>query len=806
MELLFNDVRYAIRSIIQRPGFAAIAVATLALGIGANSAIFSTIHALLLNPLPFAQQDRVVAIWDKNPSRGVEHNEVAMANYLDWRAQSHSFEQLALERWWSTNLTASDTPERVQGFLVTANFLDALGVKPVKGRNFAEEENQPGKDAVAIITYSLWQRRFGADPNIVNKTITTNGVTRTVIGVLPEDFNYPKGAEVFAPIALTPELIKSRSNHGYYVIGRLKPGVSVKSAQAEMDTITARLAQQYPNTNVGLGATVYPILADTVRMYSTALWVMMGAVGFVLLIACANVANLTLARASGRQREIALRAALGASRWRIIRQLLIESLIIALIGGAVGTLVGFWGINLLKAANPGEAASYAPGWKNLGINFPVLAFTLGLSVVSGVLFGLAPAWQVSRPDLNDALKEGGRSSASQSRRLRSLLVISEVALSLMLLVGAGLLFRSFLALLKTNPGFKPDGVLTMNLNLPVAKYKEDGERATFFSELIQRMKSLPGVQSAAVVNYIPLGGANSSDDFLVEGQPEPPAGRENEGRYRVCSPDYFQTMGISILKGRAFNEQDQAGAKPVIIVNETLARRYWPNGDALGKRMRLYGPLDKAPWMEVVGIAQDVKFELNLPVTPDFYLPHKQDPWNAMVLVARTTVDPASMAGPIRQQVLAMDKDQPVYSVYTMNEVRAISMTLYTFGFAMIGIFATVALVLAAIGIYGVMAFAVTQRTREIGIRMAMGACAADVLKLVVKNGMSLAVIGIAAGLAGGFAITRSMASLLFNVSPTDALTFALVTVGLLLVALAACYLPARRATKVNPLVALRYE
>jgi putative ABC transport system permease protein len=806
MESLFSDFRYAIRGIIKRPGFTAIAVITLALGIGANSAIFSTVNALLINPLPFPDQDRVVAIWDKNPSRGMEHNEVTVANYLDWRAQNQSFSHLALERWWSTNLTAGDTPERVQGFLVTANFFDVLRVKPVRGRNFAEEENQPGKDTVAIITDSLWQRRFGSDPNIVNKTITTNGIVRTVIGVLPAEFNYPKGAEVYAPIALTPELMKSRQSHSYYVIGRLKPGVSLQNAQAEIDTITARLAAQYPETNVGLGATIYPIVADTVRQYSTALWVMMGAVGLVLLIACANVANLMLARASGRQKEIALRAALGASRWRIVRQLLVESLIIALIGGTLGVLIGVWGIDLLKASNPGEAAKYAPGWKHLGINLPVLFFTLGLSLFSGLLFGLAPALQVSKPELNDALKEGGRHSSSGSRRLRSLLVISEVALSLVLLIGAGLLFRSFLAMLKTNPGFNPDGVLTMNLNLPVAKYKDDNARAAFFADLVQRVKTVPGVQSAAVVNYLPLGGANSSDVFLVEGQPEPKAGEENDGRYRVCTPDYFQTMGISILKGRPFTDQDRAGSKPVIIVNETLARRYWPNGDAVGKRMRFYGPLDKAPWMEVIGIAQDVKHELNLPVTPDYYTPHAQDPWNAMVLVARTTVEPGSMAGSIRQQVLAIDKDQPVYGVYTMNEVRAISVTLYTFAFAMIAIFAAVALLLASIGIYGVMAFAVTQRTQEIGIRMALGARATDVLKLVITNGMSLAAIGIIAGLVGAFGITRLMASLLFNVSPTDLVTFALVTVGLLLVALLACYIPARRATKVDPLVALRYE
>jgi putative ABC transport system permease protein len=806
MDSLFGDIRYAVRNLIKRPGFTAIALITLALGIGANTAIFSAINALLINPLPFPDQDRVVAIWDKEPSHGVERNEVAVANYLDWRAQSQSFEHLALERWWSTNLTAGDTPERVQGFLVSANFLDALRVKPIMGRNFIEEENQPGKDSVAIITNSLWQRRFGSDPNIVNKTITTNGVVRTVIGVLPEDFNYPKGAEVFAPIALTPELIKSRSNHSYYVIGRLKPGVSLPGAQAEIDTITARLAAQYPDTNVGLGANVYPIVADTVRIYSTVLWVMMGAVGFVLLIACANVANLMLARATGRQKELALRAALGASRWRIVRQLLVESLIIALIGGALGVLVGIWGIDLLRAGNPGEAAKYAPGWKNLGIDLPVLVFTLAISLLSGLLFGLAPAWHVSKPELNDALKEGGRQTTGGSHRLRGLLVVSEIALSLVLLVGAGLMFRSFLALLKTSPGFNPEGVLTMNLNLPFAKYKEEAQRAAFYSDLVHRVEALPGVQSAAVVNYLPLGGANSSEAFLVEGRPEPGPGQENIGRYRVCTPDYFQTMGISILKGRGFTEQDRSGSTPVIIVNETLARRYWPDGDAPGKRMRLEGPLEKAPWMEVIGIVQDVKHELNLPVTSEFYLPYAQDSWNAMVLVARTSTDPASMSDSIRQQVLAIDKDQPVFDVRTMHEVRAISIAVYSFGSATMGIFAVVALLLAAIGIYGVMAFAVTQRTQEIGIRMALGARAIDVLRMVVKSGMSLATIGVIAGLVGAFGITRLMASLLFGVSPTDIMTFALVSAGLLMVALLACYIPARRATKVDPMVALRYE
>jgi len=806
MGSLFSDFRYAIRNLIKRPGFTAIAVITLAIGIGANSAIFSAINALLLKPLPIPNQDRVVAIWEKNPSRGVEHNEVAFANYLDWRAQNQSFDQLALERWWSTNLTGGDMPERIQGFLVTTNFFDVVGVKPAQGRNFLDEENQPGKDGVAIIAHSLWQRRFGSDPAIVNKTITTNGISRTVIGVLPEGFNYPKGAEVYAPIAMTPQLIKSRGSHSFNVIGRLKDGVTLQNAQADIDTITGRLATQYPDTNVGLGATVYSIVADTTRIYSTAMWIMMAAVGFVLLIACANVANLMLARAGSRKKEIALRAALGASRWRIVRQLLVECLIIALIGGAAGIVVAFWGIDLLRSANPGDAAKYADGWKNFGINYQVLAFTFTLSLLSGLIFGLAPAWQVSKPNVNDALKEGGRQVGAGSHRMRSLLVVSEIALSLMLLIGAGLFIRSFAALLKSDPGFKPEGVLTANLNLPVAKYKDEPQRAAFYSDLVQRVKTLPGVQAAAAVNYIPLGGANSSDSFLVEGAPEPKAGQENEGRYRVCTPDYFQTMGISILKGRGFTEQDKVGSLPVVIVNETLARKYWPGDDAIGKRIRFYGPIEKAPWMQIVGIVQDVKHELNSPVTPEYYLPHAQDSWNAMVLVARTSVDPGSLSAPIRQQVLAIDKEQPVFDVKTMQEVRALSISVYSIGSATMTIFAIVALLLAAIGIYGVMAFAVSQRTQEIGIRMALGARALDVLKLVLRNGMFLASMGAVIGLAGAFAITRFMSSMLFGVSPTDVLTFASVTAGLLLIALVACYIPARRATKVDPLVALRYE
>ena len=801
-----GDIRYALRNLLRRPTFTLIAVVTLALGIGANTAIFSAINALLLRPLPFPELDRIVAVWDKLPSRGVMHNEVTVANYLDWQSQTQSFDQLALYRWWSANLTGIDPPERIQGFLVTANFIDVTGMKPIMGRTFSPEENQPGKDQVAVITHSLWQRRFGGDPNILDKTITINSIVRRVIGVMPERFNFPKGAEVYAPIQMTPELMKSRGNHGYYVIGRLKSSASITSAQAEIDNISARLEQQFPETNKGWGATVFPIVADTIRTYDTALWVMMAAVGFVLLIACANVANLMLARASGRQREIAVRTALGASRWRIVRQLLTESVIVALIGGALGILIGFWGIDALRAGNPADAAKFAPGWYQLGINTPVLLFTLGLSVLSGIVFGLAPALQMSKPDLNSSLKEGARGTSSTSHRLRSSLVVFEVALSLVLLVGAGLLTRSFLSLLRTDPGFNPDHVLTMNLVLPFAKYKEEPARAAFYSDLVQRVKAQPGVESAAFVNYLPLGGSNSSDSYLVEGEPEPAPGQEHEGRYRVATPDYFRTMEISIVRGRAFTEQDKAGATPVVIVNETLARKHWPGQDPIGKRIRFYGPPERTGWMEVAGVVKDVKHELNIPVTPEYYLPHAQDSWQAMVLVARTSVDPASLSAALRQQVWAIDKDQPVFDVKTMQEVRSTSVALYSFSSVMLAIFAGVALVLAAVGIYGVMAFAVTQRTQEIGIRMALGARTADVLKLVVKHGMKLALLGIVIGLAGSWALTRFIEKLLVGVEATDLLTFSLVSLCLLVAAFVACYLPARRATKVDPLVALRYE
>ena len=805
MESLRSDIRYALRNLLKRPAFTIIAVFTLALGIGANAAMFSAFNALLRNPLPFPELDRVVAIWDRQPSLGYTHNEVAFANYLDWQAQSQSFEHLALYSWWNANLTGIDPPERIQGFLSTINFFDVLGVKPIMGRNFLPGEDQPGKEVV-LVSYSLWQRRFGGDPNILSKTITVNGLVCSVIGVLPEHFNFPKGGEVYGTLKMTPARMKNRTSHSYYVIGRLKPGVSIASSQAEIDTINARLEQQYPETNTGLGATVYSIVADTVRSYDTPILVMMAVVGFVLLIACANVANLMLARASGRQREIALRAALGASRWRIVRKLLTESVIVALVGGALGVLVAIWGIDALRVSNPGDAAKFAAGWYKLGINPTVLLFTFAISVFSGIIFGLAPALQLSKPNLNDSLKEGSRQTSGSSHRLRSSLVVFEVALSLMLLIGAGLAARSFLSLLRTDPGFNPNNVLTMRIMLPATKYKDEAAGRIFYDDLIQRVKGYPGVESAALVNYIPMGGSNSSDAYLVEGAAAPPPGQENIGRYRVATPDYFRTMGMSLVKGRSFTDQDKDGAPHVAIVNETLARKHWPGGDVIGKRIRFDGPPEKSPWIEIVGVVKDVKHELNIPVAPEYYLPYAQDSWHGMVLVARTSVDPASLAAGIRDQVWSVDKDQPVFEVRTMEEVRSISVSMYSFSSVSLAIFAVIALLLATGGIYGVMAFAVSQRTQEIGIRMALGARALDVLKLVVRNGMKLALLGIVIGLAGSWALTRFMKGLLFGVEATDLLTYGVVSLCLLLAALVACYLPARRATKVDPLVALRYE
>src|SRR5215510_7954621 len=802
MRSLFQDVRYGWRMLLKNPGFTIVAGLALALGIGANSAIFSIVNAILLKPLPLDDLDRIVTLWEKVPIQGVERNEASVANYLDWRAQSNSFENLAIYTWWSANLGGIEPPERVRGFQVSPNLLDTVGIKVALGRNFRPDEDQPGKDNVAILTHGLWQRRFGGDPKVVGRTVNINGVARTIIGVMPPDVIYPQGAEILAPMEMTPALMRSRRNHGYLVVGRLKAGVSVGQAQSDLDVIARRLEQQYPNTNTGRGVGVFPILGDAVREYKTATLMMMAAVAFVLLIACANVANLTLARATGRMKEVALRLALGASRGRIIRQLLTESVILAFMGGTIGVLLARWGVEAFKATLPEEAAGMMPGYNHLGVNSRVLVFTLIVSVVTGILFGLAPAIQASKPDLNETLKDGVGKAGVGRNRLRAALVVAEISMSLVLLTGAGLLMKNFLTILKINPGINTDKVLTMGITLPPAKYENDARRRAFYDELMRRARSLPGVESVALINNLPLGQSDSSSGFLVEGVPDPPPGQEFEGAYRVCTPDYFKTMGAPVVRGREFTEADTADSNPVIIVNEALAKRFWPDGDALGKHIR-FGP---GRW-EVVGVVGDVKRQLFRPITSDFYLPLAQHTWETMTLVARTRTQPLALTAPIRSVIQAIDRDQPVFDVKAMAQVRdRMVMPFRVLGILLSG-FGVFALILAATGVYGVMAYAVAQRTREIGVRMALGARRGDILKLlVVGQGMRMTAIGIIIGLAGAIGLTQVLKGMLFGVNAIDWGIGAGVTLLLAGVSLLACYVPARRAAKVDPMVALRYD
>jgi putative ABC transport system permease protein len=770
--------------------------------------MFSVVNAILLKPLPFEDLDRIVALWEKVPNQGVEHNEASVANYLDWRVQSNSFENLAIYTEWSANLGSVEPPERVRGFQVSPNLLNTVGIKVALGRNFRPDEDQPDKNHVAILTHGLWQRRFGGDPNIIGRNVTVNGVTRTVIGVMPPDVIFPRGADLLAPLLMTPETMSNRRGHRNLVIGRLKEGVTIGQAQSDLDAIASRLEQQYPNTNTGRGVEVFPILEDTVREIKSALMMMMAAVAFVLLVACANVANLALARATGRTKEIALRLALGASRGRIIRQLLTESVILAIIGGAMGILLAGWGVDALKATLPDDASAMMPGYNQLGVNSRVLLYTLIISVATGIVFGLAPAIQASKPDLNETLKDGGGKTSGVGRhRLGAALVVAEIALSLVLLAGAGLLMKNFLAILRTNPGFNGDNVLTMGMTLPYAKYQDDAQVRAFCDEMMRRVRSLPGVESAALVNLLPLGGSDTSTNFLVEGMPDPPPGQEFGAGYRVCTPDYFKTMGIPLVRGRNFTESDTADSHRVIMVNETLAKRFWPDGDAVGKHIRFTGSLARNPWMEVVGVAGDVEHWINAPKTPDLYLPLAQDAQHTMVLVARRRTHPLALVAPIRAEIQAIDRDQPVFDIYSMVQVRDRSIMLFRGIGLMMSIFGVFALILAATGIYGVMAYAVSQRTREIGVRMALGAQRADVLKLlVIGQGMRMTVIGIVVGLAGAIGLAQAMKGMLFGAIGVDWATFTGVTLLLAGVSLLACYIPARRATKVDPMVALRYE
>jgi putative ABC transport system permease protein len=811
MKSILQDLRYGIRTLLKRPGFTIVAVVALALGIGANSAIFSVVNSVLLRPLPYKDPSRLVIAWETNPQLLSDylktHNEAAPGNFLDWQAQSQSFENLAAFRWQDFNLTGGDAPEQVIGNTVTTNMFATLGVQPILGRDFLAEEGQAGRDNVVILSHGLWQRRFGSNTNVVGQTISVNGRLHTIVGVMPEGFEFPRAAsELWTPLAPGDDFKTNRRAHFLYTRARLKPGVTIEQAQAEMNTIAARLEQQYPDSNNQRGVRLASLSEESVAQIKPALLILLAAVGFVLLIACANVANLMLARAAARQKEIAIRTALGAGRLRIIRQLLTESVLLSLIGGVCGLLLALWGIDLLLASMPRQFALGIPGWNKIGLDYRVLGFTLAVSLLTGILFGLFPAWQASKYDLNESLKEGSKGSAGQGRkRFRNALIVSEVTLALVLLVGSGLMMRSLWRLMDVKPGFDPHNLTTLQLALPQAQYAQDEQVASFYSELTRRIQNLPGVEGVATIDMMPMGGSGGTITFLVEGRPAPPQGQYPEANARTSSPGYFQTMRIPVLKGRDFSEHDTTKTPLVAVINETMARKYWPNEDPIGKR--ILDPQNRFPPAEIVGVVGDVKhFGLDDQAEEYIYTSSLQTPGNSMFLVARTTTDPLSMTATLRKEVQSLDKDLPVFDVKPMEQRIVESTGARRLVMFLLGVFALVALILASVGIYGVMAYAVTQRTHEIGIRMALGARRGDILRLVVRQGMLLVAFGVALGLLVSFAVTRFMSGLLFGVTPNDPATMAGVSLLLAVIAFIACLVPALRAMKVDPMVALRYE
>jgi putative ABC transport system permease protein len=799
--------------LLKRPGYTAIAIIALALGISANSAIFSVVNTLLLRPLPYQNPDRLVMVWENYRKENNPHNAVAPANFVDWTEQNQVFEQMAaFTAPISFNFTGGDAPERVVGARVTAGFLPLLGVKPLQGRLFTEEEDRPDNNLVILISHKLWQRRFGSDPSVVGRTFTLSGRTYLLAGILPPDFKMPpdfqsatlENVDVWTPLALSPEGKKRRSSHPYNVIARLKPGVTLERAQAEMSSIGSRLEQQYPETNTGWGVSVNTMQEEFVGRVRSFIYILFGAVCFVLLIACANVANLLLARATGRHKEIAIRAALGAGRARLIRQLLTESVLLALMGGALGYLLAMWGVRLLVAFSPGQI----PRIREVQLDTWVLGYTLLISVLTGIVFGLAPALQVSKPDLNDALKEGGRSGSDGQRlnSVRGFLVVAEVAIALVLLVGAGLMMRSFMQLQKVDTGFDPHNVLTMQVTLPPLKYKGIDDTAAFYDQALQRIETLPGVEAAGKVSELPLSGDQFDNAFSIDGRPPLGPGEELHANLRLISAGYFKAMGIPVRRGRAFAQPDAQGKPGVVVINEAMARRYWPNEDPLGKRLTIdMGDAEKP--REIVGIVGDIRhYALDIDPKPEMYVPNMPAPQNIMTMVVRSKTDPQQLAASIRREVLNVDKDQPIYNVKTMEQIVADSVASQRFSMILLGVLATIALALAVVGIYGVMAYWVTQRTHEIGIRMALGAQPSNILKLVVRQGLSLALIGVGIGLLASFALTRVLSTLLYQVSSTDLLTFVGTPLLLSFVALVASLIPARKATRVDPMVALRYQ
>jgi putative ABC transport system permease protein len=817
MQTLWQDLRYGARMLAKKPGFTIVAILTLALGIGANTAIFSVVNGVLLKSLPFPEPDRLVVVFETSKERPVMPT--AFPNYIDWRAEASVFEDLAAIMAAGGVITGDAEPERVIGRWVTASFFPTLGVKPAAGRFFSEQEDQPGADRVIVLSYALWQRRYGGDADLIGKTIFFNGESWTVVGVTPRDFDFygqtNLSNEFFIPLGrlADQQYMRNRNARFLMVAGRMKAGVSLEQASAEMKAIGARLEKQYPESNADNSATLTSFLDDYVGDARPALLIISAAVALVLLIACANVANLLLARAAARQKEIAIRLAIGATRRQVMRQLLTESLMLAAAGGALGLLFAVWGVDLLIKLNPDGL----PRLDEVAIDPRALAFTTFVALLTGIAFGLAPALQISKVDLNETLKEGGRQSSggARARRLRAALVIAEVALSLVLMVGAGLLVKSFQELMKVDPGFDAHNVLTLRLRLPDAKYREEAQTISFLKEVSRRIGELPGVSEVSIASGFPLGRGNN-DSYLLEGYPEPqkPADWPVAVSQSV-SDSYHRSLGIALLAGREFTERDDKDSQPVVLVDEDFVRRHFPGNRlsaALGKRLRINS--DGEPWREIVGVVRHVRQSgLEQDGALQIYRPWLQiyprwraDFMRAMDFIVKTSEAPESFVAAIKQEVQALDKDQPLGNVRTLESLVAESVAPRRFSLWLLNLFALIALLLGAVGLYGVMTGAVTERTREIGIRVALGAQKSDVMRLVIKQGLTLSLIGIAIGLAASFALTRVMESLLFKVSATDPATFASISLLLVMVSVLAVCIPARRAMKVDPMVALRYE
>jgi len=811
MESVIKDLRFAFRSLLKRPAFTAIAVITLGLGIGATTAIFSVVNSVMLRRLPYLTADRIVVIQELNPEG--KRIQVTGPNFIDWRAQNTVFEHLAAIKTRNANLTLADQAERIDMAQTSADFFDVFGVGPQQGRLFVAGDEQAGHAPVAVLSDVLWRRRFAANPSVVGAPITLDGDTYTVVGIAPPGFQYPDKTEVWLPpLKLAPEFNPrveptERRGMGYLsAVALLKPGVTVAQAGGEMETITSRLRQQYPETNNRRFNRVLSLHNYLVGDSRTMLWLLFGAVGLVLLIACANVANLLLASATARSKEMAIRAALGASRWRVIRQLLTESAILALAGGLLGLGLSSYGVMAIMKLLP----QTFPRLAEIGMDWRVFGFTLGASLLTGFLFGFAPALHISRTDVQDAMKETGRGTAGSARhtRLRHALIVTEVALSVVLLAGAGLLFRSFMRLQAVNAGFTPQQVLTAQLSPAGPKYANLSDYVAFYDQVLERTRSLPGVQSAGVINTLPLSGGPTIA-FRIEGRPILTVDNWVPTNFRTVTPDYFRAMNIPVLQGRTFTAEDRADAPRRLMINQALAQRDFPNEDPVGKRITL-GNTDENNqpiWFEIVGVTANVRsIELREEAPPELYFALPQLPFQNMAIVVRSTVEPETLAPALRQAVAEVDRTAPVAQVQTMEHIVSESVTQPRFNLFLVGLFGGIALLLSAAGIYGVTAYTVTQRTHELGIRLALGAQVSDVLKLVLGQGMAVIGIGMVIGLVAAFGLMRLLRSLLFGVGENDPLTFAAISLVLLLVALVACYVPARRATKVDPMIALRYE